>query len=486
MYPPTPAAQPAGGDSPAGLGKRRILWPGARWAAKEARPRKRRFLEAANVTQDGPLYTSYGECLQRICEQEMAASCEKFPGFFTLLGHTGLGLVLFEGGMKLNLPRLYTMGLKGVLLAGVAILSSFAPGLGLTILCGHPAFPDAVFVGTSLLPTLVPALGSLSIRMMQKTQPDRAKLGLVFGTVSLVTELIALLLFDVIFAQGGDFDGFRMVASPVLGVVLVFGALVLSPFTPNILGRCLVPATGKLRPETNEVLCFVMLVLLVAVASIMYLLGSFLWGCFIAGMIFGCLDLELMVPAQKVWAKQTKPLRIWLLRIFYSCTVGFSLRPEVLFDGQSFWRGSVIAGAEWLFFTIGTQWVLGDPKCAAGWAVGGRAELAFFIAQIAADQGIISQVSYSVVVWAIFWATCVAPCVFCVITSYEFDMPFWQEFPKPKDVPQKASEPQRLKEELEPSPRLGPRLVSRSLAPPPQEGPSYTRRCCVWLGEAML
>ena len=45
--------------------------------------------------------------------------------------------------------------------------------------------------------------------------------GQIVMTAVLVDDLIALLLFDIFFSLGGPFDGFRMVASPIIGVILV-------------------------------------------------------------------------------------------------------------------------------------------------------------------------------------------------------------------------------------------------------------------------
>merc|ERR1712176_149247 len=77
-------------------------------------------------------------------------------------------------------------------------------------------------------------------------------------------------------------------------------------------------------PIEDEALVFVMLVLLAVYAFITYLCGTHLWGCFIAGMSFACLGHDIF-DAHEIWEKQTKRMTKWMLRIFFSCTVAFSI-----------------------------------------------------------------------------------------------------------------------------------------------------------------
>merc|ERR1711907_406332 len=78
---------------------------------------------------------------------------------------------------------------------------------------------------------------------------------------------------------------------------------------------------GYTKPtHQDQVLFLIMIGLLIAYAQITFMLGTHLWGCFIAGMSFA-----LVPNAHHTWVRQTKRYTTWMIRIFFSCTVAFSI-----------------------------------------------------------------------------------------------------------------------------------------------------------------
>merc|ERR1711920_784604 len=93
----------------------------------------------------------------------------------------------------------------------------------------------------------------------------------------------------------------------------------------------LVPQKGKDANVTanHEVLFLIMMLVLIFYGTVTHFLGSHRWGCLIAGMSFACIDAgrpkEQHLELHHVWVRQTKRYTSWMVRIFFSCTVAFSI-----------------------------------------------------------------------------------------------------------------------------------------------------------------
>lgn len=110
----------------------------------------------------------------------------------------------------------------------------------------------------------------------------------------------------------------------------------------------------------------------------------------------------------------------WGARLFFSATVAFSV-PSVYKDGgllrpKPLWKGLVLTAAA----VVGKLVVglyAGPPLTLSGfsklgWAMNGRGEFSFFIAQEASDEGILTAEDYSAVVWALLLSSIAAPVAF--------------------------------------------------------------------------
>lgn len=429
-------------------------------------------------------YRNYGECLQRSCVNDLQKSCEDNPGLFTLVGHAGVGLVLFEAGMRLSLKQISPAGAWGCGVAFVGSLIPFLTGMGLTVLYGRPIVPDGVLVGTALVPTG----SSVVYRLLRELGLLQSNFGQVVAVAALVDDLIALLLFNIFSGLGGEFDGFRTVASPIVGVVLVvFTLLVAAKFWPPVLQGFILPKVSQItfvKLNQDEVLYFVMFGWLVGFAWIMSLLGGFLWGCFMAGMSFAYLDnLE---DVRRAWNKQTKPIVNWLLRIFFACTVAFTIHPEVMFSGESFWKGTVMGVFMGILFKVAAGMLVYADKSVVGWAMVGRGELAFFIAQMSASVGLMDQMTYTVVIWALIWATTVGPTIFRTLLRHRTRLQQATGEPGLVEAPEQrlsSLEGIDLEEQEEPPEKQPARSLEAASEAPASEG-RHKLLCCLFLKAA--
>eukprot|EP00903_Cladosiphon_okamuranus_P010852 g10252.t1 len=152
--------------------------------------------------------------------------------------------------------------------------------------------------------------------------------------------------------------------------------------------------------------------------------SSDLLGCFLGGLAFSGVP-----DVQRVWARQMKRYSQWGARLFFSATVAFSV-PSIHKDGgllrlKPFWKGLVltsaaVAGKLVVGLYAGPPLTLSD-FLKLGWAMNGRGEFSFFIAQEASDEGILTTEDYSAVVWALLLSSFAAPVFFRrVLTKQDY------------------------------------------------------------------
>jgi hypothetical protein len=182
--------------------------------------------------------------------------------------------------------------------------------------------------------------------------------------------------------------------------------------------------------EKDQALFAIMLLMLLGYATVTYFCGTHLWGCFIAGMSFACLDEE-PGHAHHVWVKQTKRITSWMIRIFFSCTVAFSIPVLELLNFEAFWKGSIMGIGPCILTKVSCAFFMGPPKFVIGWAMVGRAEFAYLIAQMGLAGGLVDEKLFSQLIWALLWATIFAPLIFkFVLNKYIKEQDITVDSPK--------------------------------------------------------
>eukprot|EP00437_Effrenium_voratum_P066040 CAMPEP_0181512782 /NCGR_PEP_ID=MMETSP1110-20121109/62157_1 /TAXON_ID=174948 /ORGANISM="Symbiodinium sp., Strain CCMP421" /LENGTH=660 /DNA_ID=CAMNT_0023642621 /DNA_START=83 /DNA_END=2065 /DNA_ORIENTATION=- len=366
----------------------------------------------------GGNYHSYSECLVKECEHEVSESCGSFPDFFTLIGHAGVGLMIFESGMHFDFEKAKIVGLPACCVAVLGTILPLIVGSALTVLFGRPLMPDGISAGTALAPTSV----GIALRLLGEAGVLQENFGQAIITAAFVDDILSLVLFNVLFSLGGEFDMFKTVYAPIIGVAFMLFAMWLAVnFWPKFLPQYILARVPKKKDAQakisaqDEALFFFMFALLFVYATITHFLGTHLWGCFIAGMSFACLNPPH--HAHHVWVKQTKRVTSWMIRIFFAGTVAFTIPLQQLMSIEAFWKGSIMG----IFACIGTKVVcapfMGKARWVIGWAMVGRAEFAYLIAQMALSAGMLDAGTFSVVIWALLYATIFAPFIFRLLLN---------------------------------------------------------------------
>jgi len=363
---------------------------------------------ASSSSKGKTKYDDYEECLTKMCELDLAHECTLTPNIFSFVGHIGVALMIFESGMHFDFDKAKECG---PIACVIAVLGTFLPlafgTLGVMVLCSKDMYPEGLAAGTALAPTSV----GIALKLLNEAKQLQKRHGQIIITAAFVDDILSLVLFNTLFSIGGGSIGVMTFLPAVCGilgmiVILVFAATYSEPSVMKLLSLVPKKPDKKLSPE-DEVLFLLMMVAVMVQGTAFFFAGTHLWGCFMAGMCFAKMHF-----AHHVWVKQTKRVTSWMIRIFFSCTVAFSIPIDELISIEAFWKGSIMGIGPCILTKVCCAFFAGETKWVIGWAMVGRAEFAYLIAQLAASSSMMSPKVFSVVIWSLLYATVFAPFLF--------------------------------------------------------------------------
>mmetsp|Transcript_56314 Transcript_56314/g.158741 ORF Transcript_56314/g.158741 Transcript_56314/m.158741 type:complete len:585 (+) Transcript_56314:78-1832(+) len=365
-------------------------------------------------------YDSYEQCLVSTCMKDLSSHCQQTPEVFTLVGHIGVAMMIFESGMHFDFKMAKVVGPWACVVAVIGTIGPLVVGGALAMIYGDPLMPDALVAGTALAPTSV----GISLRLLGEAGVLSQEFGQTIMTAAFVDDILSLVLFNIIFSIGDGHLSFEGTFLPaILGIAFMIFAVGLAVvFWPRFLQDFVIGNVPEKKGDfklsrQDELLFLCMLLMLIAYGLITYLCGTHLWGCFIAGMSFACFQPEHY--AASVWVKQTKRLTSWMIRIFFCSTVAFAIPVQELLSIEAFWKGAIMGIGACIMPKVLCAFYMGKPRWVIGWAMVGRAEFAYLIAQMGAAGNLISKKTFSILIWALLWATVFAPFVFrAVLNKY--------------------------------------------------------------------
>lgn len=390
-----------------------------RLTAKAARKLNRRLASSSHEGETE--YDNYGECLEKNCEQVLAEHCAETPEIFSLAGQMGVALMIFESGMHFDYEKGYKVGGRAVLIAIVGTVGPLVTGALLSLAFGYDFRYDGIAVGTALAPTSV----GIALKLLHEARQLQTDHGQIIITAAFVDDILSLILFNLVFSLADGFDLMNVVIKPVLGVVfMILAASLGKSFWPWVFAKIEnevdkfeeFNSESKVQEmllrfsslEVKDAIVFLcQMILLVGYAVITNLCGTHLWGCFIAGMSFAQVD-----HAHHIWVCQTKRLTVWMLRLFFACSVAFTIPLDQLFNVKAVWQGSILGLGPCILTKVLCGVFMGPSRWVIGWAMVGRAEFAYLIAQMAFASNMMEADVYSMTIWALLWATIAAPFIF--------------------------------------------------------------------------
>lgn len=398
------------------------------------------------------VYDDYGTCLTKNCEKVVASMCAETPEVFSLVGQIGVALMIFESGMHFDFEKSRTVGGRAVAVAIAGTLLPLVSGAALTVAFGYTLMYEGIAAGTALAPTSV----GIALTLLHEAKQLQTDHGQVIIAAAFVDDIFSLILFNFVFSLADGFSIMECVVKPILGVVFMICTSLLGvKFWPWVFSK--LGAAMDLHEEScpnstfvefmhrfsslkaKDAMMFIcQMMLLMGYAAVTNLCGTHLWGCFIAGMSFAQVN-----NGHHIWVNQTKRLTVWMLRLFFACSVAFTIPLDELLNPKAFWQGLIMGLGPCILSKVFCAVCMGPPRFVIGWAMVGRAEFAYLIAQTAFSSNMMTPDVYSLTIWALLWATIVAPLMFrFVLARYA---KFHVTPPTPEEQEQLEQDPAYLK-----------------------------------------
>jgi Kef-type K+ transport system membrane component KefB len=341
------------------------------------------------------------------------------------LGYVGLLLMIFDGGVHMDLgmlkkvgPRAFLLAVSGCFAPVILVWLVYSYGFGYEMMAG-------VAAGTALSSTAI----GFTVQVLNDNGILQDHLGQLIMAGAMLDDVISLVLLAMLGPMSsGDGIGAMTILQPLLAsaAVMVVGYLLRAFFVfvdrrTGLTDR-LTPEE-KVEVERKRVMIYIITMLLGAVGMIWVadrIESSYLLGAFMAGMLATTWPHFL-----ETWDELCEPVLPWLCRCFFACTVGFAVPAEALGSGGP---GLIIAT---IVIAIISKFITGflatgcrDPKfmaytCQVGTAMVGRGELGFVQIQTCLTGGILgpqnavkTQAAFGAIVWALLIASLVGPVLF--------------------------------------------------------------------------
>lgn len=239
-----------------------------------------------------------------------------YPGALVLLGDIGLIGLILEAGISLDLPQLKENGQRALMIATIGTVLPLVAGFSVGRWIGQDV-PSAIAAGAAFAST---SLGVAS-NALNTGDVINTPLGQLIVTSSVFDDVFALILLSILQVisnpESQTFDYILPFISS-FGYILVLGFLGVTVLPRLIEDKILPLAPEKIRDQ------FSMVLLLLFVTVYMLMLNkskaSYLTGAFLAGLTFCKLH-----SVHAFFVKHGQPIHSWLLRVFFSATIGFQV-----------------------------------------------------------------------------------------------------------------------------------------------------------------
>jgi len=344
-----------------------------------------------------------------------------------LLGTLGVTLLIAESGTHIHFEKIKKVGVSAVF---VALIGTFLPlvlGFGLVFLFEYGSDTKlstqctaAFAVGCSMAPTSV----GVALKLLTEANELNSLSGQLIVTAAFLDDVFSIILLVILQSLKSSDDDDASSPSTAWGFVVLLcskflfcflflaaGVVLAKYLFGGLVGKLLhrIPSYDEVNYQPrDEVHLLLMLSVLVSYSVIGDRIGSHLLGAFIAGMSFSSVSRSMYV-----WRRQMKRLCQWLIKLFFACSVAFTVPTEQLFSGSAFGKGLVLAVTAGVAGKLGSGFVCPrDTRWTVGFAMVGRGEFAYLVAARALDLKLMSEGQYAVVVWALLIAVIVAPMAF--------------------------------------------------------------------------
>merc|ERR1711988_537564 len=353
------------------------------------------------------------------------------------VGNAGLMLMVFDGGVNMDIPVLKQKIGRSTLVAlsggWVAMLMCFAifPMMGYGVL-------EGLTVGSALASTGI----DFSLVVMKDLDLLQTSMGQLVCAAAMIDDVHSMILLAILNAgaqavtAGGPIDVWSISRPLATSAMLFVFAMVLRVLVGKAIDMWRKQnnkSEGEV-PLTTAQYVVASVFLAWCMANLADFIGTtYLLGCFLSGVV-----ASQWQPVQAKWTRMSSTSLQWLTRIFFSCTVGMAVPLEAMIAKD--WGVVVVITLIAVVCKMQAGLMSGSPfqkgyavqSLQVGCAMVGRGELGFMQMLKAYDLGLVSMNSYIGTIWALLLASCLGPLLFRVSMKV---------FGRPEALPRTSQEP---------------------------------------------
>jgi len=329
--------------------------------------------------------------------------------FLIVIGEIGLVMLVVEAGIDVDVGMLKLIGPRGV---GIALLGSIFPmsmGFCITYLGMGTDIMSSIAIGACFAPTSM----GIALNVLKKARILNTPTGQLIIAAAILDDVLALVILTEIQALS-DPTPMKILLPLIVSPVLIIGIGYLAIRWIPLWMKKLMDRVPKDHRE-NVILLLLFLAVFAFVPMVHYLGSSHLLGAFLAGLCF-CTDHTI----HHAWHHQIKRVLQWMLRIFFSATIGFQI-PILEFGSPAV----LIRGFVFCFAAIGkiVQSFFAQPLTPkeffiVGFSMSAWGEFAFILATTSYAEGTMDKESFSAVLLAVLLSVIVSPYGLSFTISY--------------------------------------------------------------------
>lgn len=329
--------------------------------------------------------------------------------FLIVIGEIGLVMLVVEAGIDVDIGMLKLIGPRGLAIALLGSIFPMSMGFCISYLTMGTDVMTSIAIGACFAPTSM----GIALNVLKKAKLLNTPTGQLIIAAAILDDVLALIILSELSAMGNPtVVGILMplIVSPVL--IIVIGYLALR-WIPHWIKLIMTKVNDEYRE--NVILGILFATTFAFIPMCHYLGSSHLLGAFLAGLCF-CTDHTI----HHVWHHQIKRVLQWMLRIFFSATIGFAIPIKEFTSAAVLIRGFVycIAGIGKVVQGFFSQPLNAKEFFIVGFSMSAWGEFAFILATVSYSEGTIDKESFSAVLLAVLLSVIYSPYGLSFTISY--------------------------------------------------------------------
>jgi len=329
-----------------------------------------------------------------------------------LIGEVGLILLVIEAGIDIDMSVMKLVGTRGLM---IAVVGSFLPiGVGVLIAWAIKVgdFKAIIASGAVFGPT---SLG-IALNVLKGGGILNTPVGQMIVAAAVVDDMIALVILSQLEGLVGTIT-ISGILIPIVSALLflILGGVIAVFVLPRFINNYILPRfSDHSRDKIEMTIMFALLIGLMPATK--YADASYLMGSFLAGLTFCHSD-----GLHHQFVRQFKRILQWLMRIFFSSTIGFQVPITDFGNFTIIWQGLLFC-LSWVIGKVAVGFMVPNfsqqknftgnhfRDCmVTGFSMAAEGEFAFVIAVFAVDKELISKDLYASLVLAVLISTIIPP-----------------------------------------------------------------------------